>query len=105
DYPNLAKSLQLPKSLKELTYLKVRLEITDYYQKSGINIVQARNYECICVTLGLKAQILPNLKLLKYWDLNPDAGRMREFINLNPNVKYINVASNRDGMFPFYFNF
>ncbi|KXN64949.1 hypothetical protein CONCODRAFT_80888 [Conidiobolus coronatus NRRL 28638] len=93
DYPNLAKSLQLPKSLKELIYIKVALGITDLYQKMGINILRLLEHGYWEERLYLKAQILPNLKLLKFWDPNPDAGRMREFIALNPNVDYINVAS------------
>ncbi|KXN65385.1 hypothetical protein CONCODRAFT_13032 [Conidiobolus coronatus NRRL 28638] len=93
---NLSNNLQLPLSLKELTYINVGLRATDYYQSMGMGIdmeMEQNSQFYLYNGFDLKATLLPNLKILKFLDANPDAGRIRDFIDLNPNMKYINAAS------------
>jgi hypothetical protein len=87
---NLSLFLQFPKSLKELTYIGVFLGFSPSYQDSSLLVLKEPWVRHETVRLKLMPQSLPNLKLLKFLDPNPDTGRMREFIALNPNVEYIN---------------
>jgi hypothetical protein len=92
--PNLGRNLLFPKSLKELTYHTVSLITTDHPQLKPLNFVRSWKSKLDLPNLGLKPQLLPNLKHLNYFDRNWGTGLTKEFIDLNPKVNYRDESKN-----------
>ncbi|KXN65521.1 hypothetical protein CONCODRAFT_12866 [Conidiobolus coronatus NRRL 28638] len=87
--PNLARNLKFPILLKELTYLSVRLGITDCYQLKPKQIIHSIKLDYYIEDLEIAPQALPNLTYFKFYDNGRGARKLEEFMALNPNVEYI----------------
>ncbi|KXN65523.1 hypothetical protein CONCODRAFT_12868 [Conidiobolus coronatus NRRL 28638] len=87
---SLARNIKLPISLKKLTYLSVRLEITDWYQMKPREVIRNITLGDDVEDLDIMPQIFPNLKYFEFYDNGQGTGKMEEFKVLNPNVQYVN---------------
>ncbi|KXN65525.1 hypothetical protein CONCODRAFT_12870 [Conidiobolus coronatus NRRL 28638] len=87
--------LIFPKSLKELTYKKVDLAVTDWYQLRPRNFIYNRCLGYSHEHLEILPQLLANLKTFVFHSDKYDDLALDKFIYLNPSLKHVSKPNYR----------